>query len=122
MAPPPVPATDPKAFDRIERLAYWMDERFVVPGTNWRIGLDGLLGLLPVFGDTASMLVSLYIVFEARRLGAPASLITRMLFNVGVDELVGSIPVLGDWFDFGFKANRKNLRLLQRHLAKARNG
>ena len=106
----------PDALDRVDRLAYWLDERFAVPGTNWRVGLDGLIGLVPGIGDTATTLIALYLVVEARRLGAPAGLIARMLGNVAIDGLVGSVPLLGDLFDMGFKANRRNLRLLRRHL------
>ena len=93
-----------------------LDDRFVVPGTTWRVGLDGLLGLVPVVGDTATMLTALYVVFEAKRLGAPAGLVARMLVNVGIDGLAGSVPLVGDLFDVAFKANRRNIRLLRRHL------
>jgi hypothetical protein len=118
MRPDGIQAGDlpPNAMARVERLAYWLDERFRVPGTNMRVGLDGLVGLVPVVGDTATMLAALYVVYEARRLGAPASLIARMLVNVGLDSLVGTVPLVGDLFDMGFKANRRNLRLLRRHL------
>lgn len=109
-------ATVPDAMARVERLAYWLDERFRIPGTNWRVGLDGLVGLVPGIGDTATTLAALYVVYEAHRLGAPASLIGRMLVNVGLDSLVGTVPLIGDLFDMGFKANRRNLRLLRRHL------
>lgn len=101
---------------RLERLAYWMDGAFRVPGTRWRFGLDGLLGLFPAAGDSLAMLVALYMVLEARRHGAPPRLVARMLANVGLDWAVGSIPLLGDLFDFAFKANRRNLELLRRHL------
>ena len=113
-------ASEPAGTERVERLAYWLDERFQIPGTNMRVGLDGLIGLVPGIGDTATMLMSLYLVYEAKRVGAPGGLIFRMLMNVGVDSLVGAVPLVGDLFDFGFKANRKNLRLLRRYLEKQR--
>jgi hypothetical protein len=102
---------------RLERLAHWMDGAFRVPGLGWRFGLDGILGLVPGAGDTVAGLVGLYMLLEARRLGAPSAVILRMLANLGLDLAVGSVPVLGDVFDFAFKANRRNLDLLRRHLA-----
>src|SRR3546814_7674854 len=73
-----------------------MDLMFTCPGTSFRIGLDGLLGLIPGVGDAAGTVVALYLVNEARRLGAPNTLITRMLANVGIDMLIGAVPVFGD--------------------------
>ena len=108
----------PEAIERLERLAFWLDERFRIPGTNWRIGLDGLLGLVPGIGDSATALLSLYLVLEAKRLGVPNGVILRMLANVGLDAAVGSVPLLGDLFDVAFKANRRNMRLLRRHLGR----
>jgi len=100
----------------LERLARLMDDRFRVPGTNYRIGLDGFLGLVPGVGDVAGAVVSLYIVHQARRHGASRWLQSRMLGNVALDLVVGTIPLVGDLFDFGFKANRRNMELLARHL------
>lgn len=114
-----VPGPDPRRGDglaRIRRLADWLDTRFVIPGTNLRFGLDGLLGLVPGVGDTLLTVVSLYIVAEAWRLGASKSTVLRMLGNVVVDWGVGSVPVAGDLFDFYWKANRRNLALLEADL------
>lgn len=97
---------------RLERLAYLMDARFRVPGTEFRVGLDGLLGMLPVAGDAASMAISLYIVVEAQKLDVPAHVTARMLGNIFLDAAVGTVPVLGDVFDMAFKANLRNLKLL----------
>ena len=99
--------------ERLERLAWWMDERFRIPGTNRRVGLDGLLGLVPGIGDTATTLVAAWIVVEAWRMGAPTHLIGRMAANVAVDGVIGSVPLFGDIFDFAFKANSRNIRLLR---------
>lgn len=93
-----------------------MDSALPVPGTRWRVGLDSLVGLIPGIGDAAGFAVSGYALLEARRLGAPTSLLLRMALNIAVDALVGAVPLLGDVFDAGFKANRRNLRLLERHL------
>lgn len=102
--------------DRLARLARLMDSQFRVPGTQWRFGLDPLVGLIPVVGDVTSAGFSLWIVFEAHRLGMPARTTARMLGNVALDLATGAIPILGDVFDAGFKANSRNIRLLERHL------
>ena len=104
------------ALRRVEQLAYWLDDRFRVPGTRFRIGLDGLVGLIPGVGDAVTNLLTAYIVYEAWRLGIPTSTLLRMLANLGIDTVVGVVPVLGDLLDIGFKANRRNLKLLHRHL------
>lgn len=102
---------------RLERLASWMDDRFTLPG-GFRIGLDPVLGLVPGLGDGISAAVSLYTVLEARRLGASAGTLARMVGNVGLDFASGSIPLVGDLIDFAFKSNRRNLNLLRRHLGR----
>jgi hypothetical protein len=99
----------------LERVAHWMDSRFRVPGTNVRFGLDGLLGLLPGVGDSATALPAAYIVMRARAIGAPPHLQLRMVGNVLMDLLIGALPLIGDLFDFGFKANRRNVGLLRQH-------
>lgn len=98
---------------RLRWVARLMDSSFGLPGTRFRLGLDSLFGLAPVAGDAASALVSLYVVWEARRLGAPTALIARMLGNVAADTLGGSVPLLGDLFDAAFKSNLRNLALLE---------
>ena len=103
---------------RLEALAKLMDGAFVIPGTNIRMGLDGLIGLVPVAGDMISGLISTYMIWEARQLGAPRWLIARMLANTLLDTTVGAIPVLGDAFDVLFRANMKNMALLRRHMEK----
>ena len=103
---------------RLEALAKLMDGAFVVPGTTIRFGLDGIIGLIPVAGDMVAGLVSTYLVWEARQLGAPSWLIARMMANVLLDTAVGSVPVLGDAFDVLFRANMKNMALLRRYLEK----
>jgi hypothetical protein len=104
------------ALERVARLAYWLDDRFRIPGTRMRMGLDGLLGLIPGIGDTATSLVAAYIVLEAARLGVPKRTLARMIANVGVDFIVGLVPLLGDLGDFAWKANRRNARMLHDHL------
>ncbi len=89
-----------------------MDSRWRIPGTDMRIGLDPVLGLFPGVGDLVSACVSLYILAEARRLGASREILLRMLGNILLDMAIGMFPVLGDVFDAGFKANVRNLKLL----------
>ena len=104
---------------RIEWLSTLLDTAIVVPGTNIRFGLDALIGLVPGIGDAVSTLLSLYIVREARALGAPRILIARMLANVALDGVVGAVPVAGDLFDVAFRANRRNVAMLRQHLDRA---
>jgi hypothetical protein len=101
---------------RLENMANWMDSRFRIPGTNVRCGLDGIFGLIPGLGDTVTVLPAAYLIMSAQRLGASKWLIARMAGNVGIDMIVGAIPLVGDLFDIGFKANRRNVALLRRHL------
>lgn len=110
-APDAAGADRERRLERLRRLAVLMDSSIRLPG-GVTIGVDPIIGLVPVVGDLASTAVSLYIVYEAQRLGTPKRILARMLGNVAVDLLVGEIPVLGDVFDFVFKANVRNLRLL----------
>jgi Domain of unknown function (DUF4112) len=103
---------------RLEALARLMDGAFVLPGTNIRMGLDALIGLLPVAGDIISGLISSYLIWEARQLGAPKWLIARMMTNTLLDTVLGAVPLVGDAFDVMFRANMKNMALLRRHLEK----
>jgi hypothetical protein len=103
---------------RLEGLARLMDGAVVLPGTNTRLGLDVITGLVPVAGDVISGVISSYLIWEARQLGAPKWLIARMMANTLLDTTVGAIPVLGDAFDLMFRANMKNMALLRRHMEK----
>ncbi|WP_209879796.1 DUF4112 domain-containing protein [Azospirillum soli] len=107
---------DLKRLERLRSLTRLMDTRWRVPGTRIPVGLDGIASLLPVVGDTATAVVSVYIVLEAARFGLPKSLIARMVGNVVLDWAGGSVPVVGTIFDIAFKANRRNLDLLHEHL------
>lgn len=98
--------------DELERLAWWLDDRFRIPGTGRRVGIDGLLGLVPGIGDTATTALAGYIVYRAWRMGAPAHLLVRMAANVAIDFAAGSVPLVGDLFDLAFRANRRNVNLL----------
>ncbi len=101
---------------RLRRVGWILDSSFRVPGTKIRFGLDPIIGLVPGLGDLVAGAVSLYIIAQSARLGVPRSLLARMGWNVAVDTLVGEIPILGDLFDVGWKANMRNLALLEEHL------
>lgn len=104
-------ATD--AARRVKLLARWLDEAVRVPGTNTRVGLDALIGLLPVGGDLAGALLAGSALFIAARAGAPSSVLVRMAGNIAIDALGGTIPLLGDLFDVTWRANSRNARLLE---------
>ena len=110
------PRTRAERIARIEALAMLLDTAFIIPGTNLRFGFDALIGLVPGIGDAVTTAVSLWLVKEARALGAPGHLVARMLGNIAIDGLVGAVPLLGDAFDLVWKSNRRNLHLLRRHL------
>jgi hypothetical protein len=99
---------------RLDAVAKLLDIAFVVPGTNIRYGIDGLIGLIPVVGDVIATALSLWLVREARALGAPWHVTARMLGNVAVQGVVGMVPVAGDAFDVMFRANIRNVRMLRR--------
>ena len=103
---------------RLDAIARLLDVAFIVPGTNFRYGIDGLIGLIPVIGDIITTAISLWLVREARALGAPWHITARMLGNVAVDGVVGLVPVAGDAFDVMFRANVRNVRMLKRWLDK----
>jgi hypothetical protein len=103
---------------RLDALARLLDVAFILPGTNIRYGIDGIIGLIPVIGDLITTAISLWLVREARALGAPWHLTTRMLGNVALDGVVGMVPLAGDAFDVMFRANMRNMRLLRRWMDK----
>lgn len=116
--------SDPSAADaaahaarrRIRRLAELLDSGIGIPGTRLRIGIEALIGLVPVAGDAVGLLLGAWFVYEGLRLRAPAPLLARMAANVAVDALAGTVPVIGDVVDFAFKSNQRNARLLEAHL------
>jgi hypothetical protein len=105
---------------RLDWLTSVLDDRYAVPGTKYRFGWDTLIGLVPVAGDSVTTLMSVYFMWEANRLGVSKWTLWRMLGNVGIDFVVGAVPVIGDLCDVAWRANRKNLKLLKRELARDR--
>lgn len=110
----PNPAPD-RDLERLRRLADLLDNRFRIPGTNIRFGLDGIIGLVPGIGDLAGLAVSGFLMFIMARRGAGPLIMVRMAWNSVIDALVGEIPILGDLFDFRFKANRRNVDMLLKY-------
>jgi hypothetical protein len=99
---------------RLDAIAKLLDVAFILPGTKIRYGIDGLIGLIPIVGDLITTAISLWLVREARALGAPWHITARMLANVAVDGVVGMVPLAGDAFDVMFRANVRNVRMLKR--------
>ncbi len=101
---------------KLDHLAWLLDSSIKIPGTNWRIGLDGLIGLIPGIGDLTAGAISSYILLQAVRMGVPALVIARMVLNIALESVLGVIPVIGDIFDFIFKANQRNVQLMHDYL------
>ncbi len=104
------------AIQRMRAVSTVLDDAIRVPGTDFRVGLDPLVGILPVAGDSVMFVVSMYIVLEAANLGVPAPVVARMIANIAIDAVVGSVPLLGTLFDAAWKANRRNVRLVEEHV------
>ncbi len=115
-APADVRTDEAETLVALRRLSYYLDDLFVVPGTGYRVGLDPLLGLVPGVGDVATSTASAYIVAQAVVLGVPRATLARMLVVLLVDAVVGSLPLVGDAFDAVWKANARNVRLLEARL------
>ncbi|WP_395845763.1 DUF4112 domain-containing protein [Cystobacter fuscus] len=107
---------DSASIEQVRRLARQLDTSIRLPG-GFQIGWDAVLGLVPVVGDWAGALLSCYIIWQAVRLGVSREVLLRMVGNVAVESLVGAVPFLGDVFDAAWKANMRNVRLLENHLA-----
>ena len=110
---------DPGAVrQRIELMEHVLERSFVIPGINRPVGLDAIAGLVPVVGDVIAAALGAYIVWEAHNLGLPKWKLARMVGNVAFDTAIGAIPIAGDLFDFMFRSNTRNLRIVRRHLDK----
>jgi hypothetical protein len=114
------PQYNKPALRQLEGLARLMDSRFRIPGTNFRFGLDGIIGLIPGVGDLSTFAVSGYMLWVMAQNGASGLVMARMILNVLIDGIVGAVPLVGDLFDMGFKANMRNLRLMQEHYQEGR--
>lgn len=115
----PAMATDPQSVrQRVAALEGILERLFVVPGINRPVGLDSIVGLIPVVGDLATAAMGAYLVWEARNLGLPKWKLARMAANVGFDTAIGAIPLVGDAFDFFWRSNTRNLKIIRKHLDK----
>jgi len=103
---------------RVEAMEQMLEGLFVIPGINRRVGLDSIIGLIPVAGDLIAAAMGAWIVWEARNLGMSKWQLTRMAANVGFDTLLGAVPLVGDAFDLFFRSNSRNLKIIRRHLDK----
>lgn len=109
--------TDPVAvLRRVEMLEHVLERAVALPGIRRKVGLDAVIGLVPIAGDVVAAALGMYLVWEARNLGMSKWQLARMTTNVGVDTLLGAIPVAGDLFDFMFRSNRRNLKIIRRHI------
>ena len=111
-------ADQQRTLERLRRLAVLLDTAVRLPG-GIRVGADSIVGLAPCIGDAVTTAMAAYIVYEAHRLGLPTHKLWRMAANVAIDGLVGAVPVIGDIFDLAFKANVRNLRIIEEHLGKS---
>ncbi|MFP4221049.1 MAG: DUF4112 domain-containing protein [Phormidium sp.] len=114
--PKPASHREANQVNRLQRLSYLLDQSIPIPGTGYRIGLDPILGLFPAWGDAAGAVLSVYIVVNALQLGISKSVLLKMLSNILLETVVGVVPVFGDIFDATWKANLRNMRLLEAHL------
>ena len=103
---------------RVEMMERMLERSFTFPGTKFPIGLDSIIGLIPVVGDLVTTAMGAYIVWEAKNLGLPKWKIWRMIGNVGFDTAIGLVPLVGDAADLVFRSNTKNLRIIRKHLDK----
>lgn len=111
--------TDPVSIRRrIETMEILLERSFRIPGTNIPVGLDSIIGLVPVVGDIIAAAMGAYIVWEGRNLGLPKWKLARMAGNIAVDTAVGAVPIVGDALDFVYRSNSKNLRIVKKHLDK----
>ena len=106
-----------RVLGRVRRLAHALDSAFRIPGTRIRFGYDSLLGLIPGVGDILGGVLAIWIIVRAARLGAPRGVLFKMGLNVGLDAVAGSVPIVGDVADVAFRANQRNVALLERWLA-----
>jgi len=115
---PPLPNLA-EELSQLDWLVDLMDSRFLIPGTKYRVGLDAIVGLIPGIGDGLGAVVSFYILLRLWQHELPWHLRARLVGNILVDFALGSVPLIGDLFDFGFKANRRNVRLVRNHLGRS---
>ena len=112
----PTGTTPAEVRRRMEAMERLLERSLTVPGTRLSVGLDSIVGLIPVVGDAIAAAMGAYLLWEARNLGIPKWKLWRMAGNIAFDPAVGAVPVAGDLFDFAFRSNSRNLRIVKRHL------
>jgi hypothetical protein len=105
------------SLQRIDMLARLFDTAFMLPGTNIRFGIESIMRLVPGIGDAAASALSCYLLYEAHQLNVPSHIFARLVTNVAIEGVVGAVPLIGDLFDVGFRANRRNVKILQDYFA-----
>ena len=98
---------------RLKRLSERLDNTFTIPGTKYKIGIEALIGAVPIIGDLIGGILASYIMYSGMKMGAPPQIIARMAVNIAIDFTIGSIPIIGDLFDLVWKANKKNVELIE---------
>ncbi len=116
----PVTPAQEQRLRGLRQLARVLDSAFAIPGTKYRVGIDPILGLIPGVGDVVAGLFTAGIIVQAWQLGVPRVVLARMVINLAVDAVLGAVPLIGDLFDFAWKANERNLTLLERHVHERR--
>lgn len=115
----PLTSAAPQAVrQRVELMEKLLERSFIIPGINRSVGLDSIIGLVPVVGDIVAAVMGAYILWEARNLGMSKLQLARMAANVGIDTALGAVPLAGDLFDFLYRSNSRNLRIIKKHLDK----
>lgn len=112
-----MPTLRERELKRMQNLAYLFDNSLRIPGIGYRFGIEPLIGLVPLVGDFAGFVMASYLIWQAKRFGAPRSMLVRMTFYAALDFTVGTVPVIGDIFDFLFKPNARNMRMLEEFLS-----
>ncbi|MDO7873713.1 DUF4112 domain-containing protein [Hymenobacter sp. ASUV-10] len=120
LTPPPAAFDADPRLRHVARISRLLDSQFRLPGTNFRFGLDPILGFIPVLGDLGTTAVSVSLLLTMLRHGASGAVVVRMALNILLDTVVGAIPLLGNIFDFAYKSNERNVELLRRHYAEGR--
>ena len=116
----PQPNSRNREMSHLDWIAKLMDAQFTFPGTKFKFGLDGIIGLIPGAGDISTFAISAYLITIMARNGASGYVVARMVLNVAIDAFFGMIPILGDLFDIAFKANMRNLQLMKEHYVEGR--
>ena len=98
---------------RLKRLSERLDNTFTIPGTKYKIGIEALIGAVPIIGDLIGGILASYIMYSGMKMGAPPQIIARMAVNIAIDFAIGSMPIIGDLFDLVWKANKKNVELIE---------